>query len=455
MVILTLNCGSSSVKYQVYDWANRKVMARGIVERVGTQEAVMEHQASGREPYRLNQPMPNHQAAIEALLGVIVDPRLGVISSIQEVKAVGHRVVHGGQKFASSVLINPQVLQTFRELQDLGPLHLPPNIMGIEAAQKVLPNVPHAAILDTAWHQTMPPTSYIYAVPYSWYTDYGVRRYGFHGTSFLYTAKRAAALLRKKALETNLIICHIGNGASVCAVKDGCSFDTSMGLTPLEGLVMGTRSGDIDPAIINFICRKAGLSSQEVENMLNRKSGILGITTRFIDRRDVVNAANEGDPLCQLAMDIEGYRIKKYIGAYTAALGRVDAVVFTAGVGEMSPEIRQRALSGLENLGIVVDQRRNEISRTRNAETRISADHSPIPIFVIPTDEELVMTEDTYALTQGTYRPHTEFSYSFESCDYVNLEREEALRKELLKKPQLAEVLIRYCEDTPGTSLPT
>jgi len=447
MVILTLNCGSSSVKYQVYDWNQKKVMARGIAERVGTQDAVLEHMASGKDTYRLAKPMPNHQTAIETLLEVIVDPWHGVISNIQEVKAVGHRVLHGGQRFGTSVLINPQVLQTFRELQDLGPLHLPPNIMGIEAAQKVLPNVPHAAVLDTAWHQTMPPTSYIYAVPYQWYTEYGVRRYGFHGTSFLYTAKRAAALLKKNPKDTNLIICHIGNGASMCAVKDGCSYDTTMGLTPLEGLVMGTRSGDIDPAIINFVCRKAGVTSQEVENMLNKKSGILGLTTQFIDRRDVVQAAQNGDTLCQLALDIEGYRIKKYIGAYSAALGRVDAVVFTAGVGEMGPAIRERALSDLNNLGIILDHRKNKISRTRNAETRISAEHSPVPIFVIPTDEELVMTEDTYALMQGTYRVHTEFTYSFEDCNYVNLEREDALKKDLIKNPDLNEVIIRSCND--------
>jgi acetate kinase len=284
-------------------------------------------------------------------------------------------------------------------------------------------------------------------VPYQWYTEHGVRRYGFHGTSFLYTAKRAAALLKKNPKDTNLIICHIGNGASMCAVKDGCSYDTTMGLTPLEGLVMGTRSGDIDPAIINFVCRKAGVTSQEVENMLNKKSGILGLTTQFIDRRDVVQAAQNGDTLCQLALDIEGYRIKKYIGAYSAALGRVDAVVFTAGVGEMGPEIRERALSDLNNLGIILDHRKNKISRTRNAETRISAEHSPVPIFVIPTDEELVMTEDTYALMQGTYRVHTEFTYSFEDCNYVNLEREDALKKDLIKNPDLNEVIIRSCND--------
>ncbi len=447
MVILTLNCGSSSVKYQVYDWELKAVMARGLVERVGTQEAVLEHSASGKETYTITKAMPNHQTAIEVLLETIVDPKLGVISHISDVKAVGHRVLHGGQKFSTSVLINPQVLQTFRELQDLGPLHLPPNIMGIEAAQKVLPLVPHAAILDTAWHQTMPATSYIYAVPYQWYSEYGVRRYGFHGTSFLYTAKRAAAVLGKNPMDTNLIICHIGNGASMCAVKDGKSLDTTMGLTPLEGLVMGTRSGDIDPAIINYVCRKAGLSSQDVENQLNKKSGILGVTTKYIDRRDMNKAADEGDELSSLARDIESYRIKKYIGAYSAALGRVDAVIFTAGVGEMSYQIRELVLSGMENLGIVLDKERNSISRTRNAETRITKDSSPVPVFVIPTDEELVMTEDTYALMQGTYKVHTEFTYSFENCNYVNKERNEALKREILKKPELEKVVIQTCQD--------
>lgn len=442
MVILTLNCGSSSAKYQVYDWSAKTVLAKGIVERVGTAEAVLEHLAEGREPYVLQQSLSDHLEAIELILKTIVDPKHGVLKSVDEIKAVGHRVLHGGQKFTQSVLITPEVLSTFRSLQDLGPLHMPPNLMGIEAAQKVLPRVPHAAVMDTAWHQTMPASSYIYAVPYQWYTDFGVRRYGFHGTSFLYTAKRAAVLLDKKPTETNLIIAHVGNGASMSLVKDGCAYDTSMGLTPLEGLVMGTRSGDLDPAILNFIGQKTGATSLEVETLLNKKSGILGITQKYSDRRDMNQAADKGDEQASLARDIECYRLKKYIGSYMAAAGHIDAVVFTAGVGEMGWQIRERVLTGLENLGIILDKEKNRISVTRNAETCISADNSPIKVFVIPTDEELVITEDTFALLQGIYKVHTNFTYSFQSPDYVNKDRESGLARDLAKRPELKDIIV-------------
>ncbi len=441
MVILTLNCGSSSVKYQVYLWTEHRVLAKGIVERVGSSEAVLEHIPHHTEPYTVTQSIPDHETAIQLILECITDSKMGVVKSLKEVVAVGHRVLHGGQKFAKSVLITPETLQTFRELIDLGPLHLPANISGIEAAQKVLPGVPQVAVLDTAWHQTMPASSYVYAVPYNWYSFYGVRRYGFHGTSFLYTAKRASVLLKKAPTDTNLIIAHVGNGASMSAVKNGCAYDTSMGLTPLEGLVMGTRSGDIDPAIISYICRRTGMTNLEVENELNKKSGILGITQKFSDRRDMNKAADEGDPNSLLARQIEGYRLKKYIGAYMAALGRVDAIVFTAGVGEMAFQIREEALQGLEGLGIILDCEKNKLSRTRNAETCISADNSPIKVFVIPTDEELVMTEDTYALTAGTYDIHTNFTYSFQDPKYVNHERAKALEKELTKNPALKSIL--------------
>jgi len=318
---------------------------------------------------------------------------------------------------------------------------MPANISGIEAAQRVLPNVPHVAVMDTAWHQTMPASSFIYAVPYDWYSFYGVRRYGFHGTSFLYTAKRAAAILGKKPVETNLIIAHIGNGASMSAIKDGCALDTSMGLTPLEGLVMGTRSGDMDPAIIDYISRRTGMTTPQINTELNKKSGILGVTGKYSDRRDMIKAADEGDSRSLLARQIEGYRIKKYIGSYMAAIGRVDAIVFTAGVGELAWAIRLEALQGLETLGIILDPAKNKISRTRNAETRISADHSPIAIYVIPTDEELVMTEDTYAIMKGTYDIHTNFRYSFEDRNFVNKERAKALEKEFIKNPALKEIL--------------
>ncbi|HOJ98456.1 MAG TPA: acetate kinase [Termitinemataceae bacterium] len=444
MVILTLNCGSSSAKYQVYDWEKQDVLAVGIVERVTQGGSFITHRAKGKEEFTLNQDCPTHVDAVELIIKILTDPTHGVIHDMGMIKAVGHRVVHGGSKFTKSVIVTDEVLQTFREVSDLAPLHNPANIMGIEAARKVLPSVPHCAIMDTAWHQTMPASSYIYALPAEWHEKYQVRRYGFHGTSFLYTSKRAAVLLGKDFHQCNLIIAHLGNGASINAVKDGCSFDTSMGLSPLEGLVMGSRCGDIDPAIPFYMMRVAGLTATEVENMMNKKSGLLGLTGgRFTDRRDIQAAVEKGDKQAELAQDVEAYRVKKYIGAYMAALGRVDALVFTAGAGEMAPFIRKKILAGLEPLGIVYDPQKNEIARTRNAETNIAAKDSKIPIFIIPTDEELVMTEDAYALMKGTYDIHTRFTYTFQKRDYVNKSREEALQRDLQKNPALASIIVR------------
>lgn len=442
MVILTLNCGSSSAKYQVYDWDNKVVMANGVVERIGDTGSCITHKAHGKK-IEFESPCPTHKEAIELILKEITDKEVGVIEDMSVIGAVGHRVLHGSDKFTKSVLVTPEVLDTFRSVVDLGPLHMPANIMGIEAAQKVLPNVPHAAVMDTAWHQTMPESSFMYAIPREWYTKYAARKYGFHGTSFLYTAKRAAALLGKDPKDTNLIICHIGNGASCCAVKNGVCYDTTMGLTPLAGLVMGTRSGDLDPALPFYIMRKTGMSIDEMDKALNKKSGLLGITGKYTDRRDVEKGAEEGDALCKLGQAMEGYRIKKTIGAYAAALGKVDAIVFTAGVGEHSPRIRELATENLEILGVKMDSRKNHLSNTSNAETLISTDDSKVKIFVIPTDEELVMTEDAYALMKGTYDVHTNFKYSFQSKDYVNKAREESLKKELEKLPELKEILAR------------
>jgi acetate kinase len=289
----------------------------------------------------------------------------------------------------------------------------------------------------------MPPESYLYAFPYEWYEKYSVRRYGFHGTSFLYTAKRASVLLGKDPFKTNLIICHLGNGSSINAVKDGCSFDTSMGLTPLEGLVMGTRSGDGDLAVPFYVMKKTGMSPDEMEAALNKKSGLLGITGKYTDRRDIQAAAKEGDKRAALAQDIEAYRVRKYIGAYMAALGRVDALVLTAGVGEFASFIRSKILEGLAPLGIKYDPAKNDLARTRNTESRISTGDSAIPIFIIPTDEELVMTEDAYALLAGTYDVHTRFTYSFQSRDYVNKGRAEGLKGDLAKNPSLAELIAK------------
>ncbi|QTQ11068.1 acetate kinase [Treponema parvum] len=443
MVILTLNCGSSSAKYQLYDWDGKKVLANGIVERVTQKGSVITHKV-GKNAYVVESPCPTHKEAIELIIKEITDPKVGVINDMSVIGAVGHRVLHGGDKFTKSVIITPEVLKIFREVQDLGPLHNPANIMGIEAAQKVLPNVPHCAIMDTAWHQTMPETSFMYAIPYEWYEKYHARRYGFHGTSFLYTAKRASVLLHKKPEDTNVIICHIGNGASMCAVKNGKCFDTSMGITPLEGLVMGTRTGDVDAALPFYIMSKTGMSPEEMNLALNKKCGLLGITGKYTDRRDVEKAANAGDERAKLGMGMEVYRIKKYIGAYTAALeGKVDAIVFTAGVGENSITIRRRSVEGLESFGIKMDLEKNKAATTGNAETCISSDDSKIKILVIPTDEELVITEDAYALMKGTYDVHTHFTYSFQDPKYVNKAREEALLSELEKKPELKNIIIR------------
>ena len=445
MVILTLNCGSSSAKYQVYDWDIKEVMANGVVERIGIDGSCITHKAKGQK-IELESPCPTHKEAIELIMKEITDKEVGVISDMSQIGAVGHRVLHGGDKFTKSVLITPEVLDTFRSVVDLGPLHMPANIMGIEAAQKVLPNVPHAAIMDTAWHQTMPEETFMYAIPREWYEKYGARRYGFHGTSFLYTAKRASVLLGKDPKDTNVIICHIGNGASMCAVKNGKCYDTSMGITPLEGLVMGTRSGDLDPALPFYIMRKTGMTADQMDTALNKKSGCLGITERFADRRDIEIAASEGDEKSKLCIEMEALRIKKYIGQYMAELGHVDAIVWTAGVGERGPIIREKACSGLENYGIKIDPERNQWSFTGNAETYIHADDSKTKIFVIPTDEELVMTEDAYALMKGTYDVHTNFTYSFQSPDYVNKAREEGLKGDLVKRPNIAKILAKDCK---------
>jgi len=441
MIILTLNCGSSSLKYQVFDWDASAILGKGVVERIGQESSFIEHQTQGREEITLEHSCPTHKEAIQLVMDTIVSAEEGCIKSIDEIKAVGHRVVHGGEYFKKSVVIDEKVLEKFRKLYALAPLHNPANVQGIEAAMTVLPKVQHCAVMDTAWHQTMPDLSFMYALPYEWYKKHGVRRYGFHGTSYIYTAKRASVLLGKDPHKTNLIICHIGNGASICAVKDGKCYDTSMGLTPLEGLVMGTRSGDIDPAIIPFMMEKEGLTAKEVDTILNKKSGVLGLTEKFSDRRDIQAGVNNGDERCIMTQDMECYRIKKYIGSYAAALGRLDAVVFTAGVGEMNPNYRRKSISGLEIMGIQLDEKKNEMSTCRNAETDIAKDGAETRIFVIPTDEELVMTEDTYALIEGTYDVHTNFTYTFQHKDYTNGERVIGLERYLEKKPEIKKIL--------------
>ncbi len=430
MIILSLNCGSSSVKYQLYNWTKKEIIAKGIVERVTVGNSFCVHEVNHREKLTLQQECPTHREAIKLIIDTLIHPEYGAIKKLSDIAAIGHRVVHGGEKFAKSVLINQEVLKTFKELSVLAPLHNPPNIMGIEAAMELLPDIPHAAIMDTAWHQTMPAHVYMYAVPYEWYEKYRIRRYGFHGTSLLYVAKRAAVLLNKDPFQCNLISCHIGNGVSINAVKNGVSYDTSMGFTPLEGAIMGTRAGDHDAALDFYVMQKESLSPQEIDSILNKKSGILGITGKYTDRRDVVKAANNGEDRAMLAVVMEVYRLKKYIGAYAAALGRLDALIFTAGVGEMSTTTRSKILEGLELFGIRYDPKKNSLARTRNKESDISAPDSKVKIFVIPTDEELVFVEDVVALIEGRYDIHTNFKYTFQEKDYKNLMRERAYKKE-------------------------
>jgi acetate kinase len=437
------------VKYSLFDWKNKRSVAVGLIERIGQSEAVISQEAPGKDKYEKTAPCPDFKTAIQWVIDTLTDKNIGVIKDTKVINAVGHRVVHGGP-LNKSVLITKEVIDMLKSISDLAPLHNPANVLGMEAAMTVMPDIKHVVTADTAWHQTMPDFAYMYALPYAWYEKYKIRRYGFHGTSFLYNAKRAAALLGKNPFEVNLIICHIGNGASVNAVKNGLSFDTSMGLTPLEGLVMGTRCGDFDASIAFQMMERENISPKEMYNILNKKSGVLGITEKYIDRRDIELAAEKGDERAQLAINMEGYRIKKYIGAYAAALGRVDAVIFTAGVGERGPVYRDIALKDMENIGIKYDKERNFASLTKNAESLISTDDSPVKAFVIPTDEELVYAEDVAAIVGGTYDAHTNFKYSFQSPDYRNALRDESLKKELIKKPFLRKAVINTPKEILG-----
>lgn len=444
MLILSLNSGSSSLKFQLFDYEESVTVCSGIIERVGIEGSFIKFSRFGGESVKIEHGCPDHKEAMKLLLGSITGKEHGVVDSLDKIAAVGHRVVHGGEKFTKSVLITDEVVEVVKSLFDMAPLHNPPNVLGIEAAREVMPNVPHVMVVDTAWHQTMPEHSFMYALPREWYTQHGVRRYGFHGTSLLYCAKRAAALLGKDPLSTNIVTLHIGNGASANAVRNGVSYDTSMGLTPLEGLVMGTRAGDHDPAIDLMMMDRMNLTPAEMNDLLNKRSGVLGLTDgKYVDRRDEEDAAAAGDKLAQLALDIEVHRLKKYVGGYIAAIGGVDAIVFTAGVGEMSPYIRENVCRGLECMGIRMDYEKNAPCKTRSAECDLSAPDSAVRIFVIPTDEERVIIEDTVAIMNGTYNDHTKFVYPFQKADYLNKEREAALVREMEKKSWLKDCIIR------------
>ena len=394
MKVLVINCGSSSIKYQLYDMTDEHILAKGIVERIGQTDALFEQVTdAGEKSYE--RPVADHNEGMKIIRDELLADGTGVLGSESEVDAVGHRVVHGGEAFIQSRHITDEVVATIREYFSLAPLHNPPNLAGIEAAQRFFPAVPHVAVFDTAFHQTMPKTSYLYALPYALYQEHRVRRYGFHGTSHRFVTLRGAEVFGKPVEQFSAITCHLGNGCSMAAVKNGRSVDTTMGMTPLEGLVMGTRCGDIDPALVFFLQRKLGMSCDEVDKMLNKQSGLLGISGVSNDLREIMDA-EETNERARLALDIFAYRVRKYIGAYLAALGEVDAVIFTGGIGERGHVMRARICSGLAPLGIVLDPKANEACFAE--EGIVSAPESRIAIAVIPTNEELLIARDTMTI---------------------------------------------------------
>ena len=398
MKILVINAGSSSLKYQLLDPEKQQVLAKGLCERIGI-DGRFTYKPEGKEPVKdAEVAMPTHSEAIQTVLNALVDPANGVISSMDEIDAVGHRVVHGGEKFAKSVLITDEVMAAIEECNPLAPLHNPANIIGIRACQKLMPNTPMVAVFDTAFHQTMPPVAYTYALPYEYYEQDKVRRYGFHGTSHKYVAQRAAAMLGKPIEELKLISCHLGNGSSITAINGGKSVDTSMGFTPLAGLPMGTRAGDLDAGILQYLMNKHGMNIDEMLNVLNKKSGVEGVSHISSDFRDLENAEAEGNKRAELALRVFDYAVKKYIGAYAAAMGGVDAVIFTAGVGENGPETRESACAGLEFMGIKIDPEKDKV---RGKEMDVSTDDAKVRVLVIPTNEELMIAMDTAAIVKG------------------------------------------------------
>ncbi|MDP4182383.1 MAG: acetate kinase [Bacillota bacterium] len=395
MKILVINTGSSSLKYQLIDILNEEVLAKGLCDRIGIDNSFIKHTKAGSDAVVIEKDMINHKVAIKQVLDVLTDKKIGVISEMSEIAAVGHRVVHGGEKFHDSVIIDDDVMKTLKECIELAPLHNPPNIVGIEACQHIMPGTPMVAVFDTAFHQTMPRHAYLYALPYDIYEKYGVRKYGFHGTSHKYVAHRAAAMLGKSVDAVNIVTCHLGNGASVCAIRKGKSVETSMGFTPLAGLAMGTRSGTIDPAVIPILMEKEKMSIKEINDFLNKKSGVLGISGVSSDFRDIEAAADSGNERAALAIDIFCYRVKKYIGEYAAVMDGVDAVVFTAGIGENNPLVRKKVLSGMDYMGIEIDWDKNSII---GKELDISAPNSKVRTLVIPTNEELAIARETLKL---------------------------------------------------------
>lgn len=392
MIVFVINCGSSSLKYQLIDMKNESIMAKGLIERIGMDGSVLKHTPAKANTIDISTPIPDHKVAIKLVIDALTHEDHGVIKKMSEIDAVGHRVVHGGERFSDSVLITSDVIAGIEACCEIAPLHNPPNLHGIMACMDLMPEVPQVAVFDTAFHQTMPKTAFLYGLPYEMYVKYGLRRYGFHGTSHRYVAQKAAEMMGEHMNDLRIITCHLGNGASLTAIKYGKSVDTSMGYTPLEGLIMGTRSGEIDPAIIPFLMEKEHMDAAQIDSFLNRRSGILGISGLSSDFRDLEGAANAGDERSQLAIDIFAYKVRKYIGGYVAAMGGVDAIVFTAGLGENSPFMRDKICNGLEYLGTRIDP---ELNKIRGKAREISVKRARTKIFVIPTNEELVIARDT------------------------------------------------------------
>ena len=395
MKVLVINCGSSSLKYQVIDSETEHVLAKGLCERIGI-DGVLTYQPAGQDKIKYEAAMPAHRQAVELVLKQLTDPENGVLKSIDEIDAVGHRMVHGGEKFACSTLLTEEVLKTVESCNDLAPLHNPPTLVGVAACKELLPTTPMVGVFDTAFHQTMPPEAYIYGLPYEYYEKYAVRRYGFHGTSHKYVSLRAAEILGKKPEDLKIVVCHLGNGSSISAVDGGKCVDTSMGLTPLEGLVMGTRSGDIDPTCIEFIAHKENLSLEQVMDIINKKSGVLGISGVSSDFRELQAAMEKGNEKAALALDVFCYNVKKYIGAYAAVLNGVDLIIFTGGIGENDNLVRWETCKNMDYLGIQVDKQKNEV---RGKDTIISTEQSTTTVMTVTTDEELVIAMDTVRLS--------------------------------------------------------
>ena len=397
MKTLVINCGSSSLKYQLIDMSTEECMVQGLVERIGIEGSVLTQKVEGKDKYVINTEIKSHKDAIKLVLEALIDPVHGVIKSMDKISAVGHRVVHGGEKYSDSVLINDEVLQSIKDCIVLAPLHNPPNIIGIEACKELMPNTPMVAVFDTAFHQTMPKHSYICPLPYDLYKKYGIRKYGFHGTSHKYVSNKVAEAMGKDIKDLKIVTCHLGNGCSLAAVKNGKSVDTSMGFTPLAGVMMGTRSGSIDPSVISFLIEQHGYTIEEIDELLNKKSGVLGISGVSSDFRDVLAAGEAGNERAKLALEIFYYKVRTQIAAYAGAMGGIDVIVFTAGIGENSAITRKEILKGLEFFGFELDEEKNEI---RGNIQEISTEGSRVKVYVVPTNEELMIARDTAKLVK-------------------------------------------------------